>query len=853
MKLISCHIENYGSLSDRDISFDSGITCIYRENGAGKSTLASFIRSVLYGMDSTRKGARNFEDRTHYLPFAGGKFGGSLTLEKDGEIYRIERTFDSRTRTRDTLKVYLNDEPFDRYDGNIGEIITGMDLDTFTRTVFINSETADVSSSGSISSKLIEFVNNTDDGNYESAVKILDNARKKIQADKNANDLRSRLTHQIRDLRSEIASIEELSEKLGSDYKKRNALAAEIKKDEEDIKKAGELRLLINDWQTYDEYLHLAETESSKLRELTAEYPEGYPDEQELAELKNCIRENIAVNARLSGESFGDDKQNELTKLDTIFAGDPPDEDEVSYIQDCIKAIGIIETAASSAKERLRSPRREELKAIFSVGLPDTDTLKETAYDVSRCKHLHAELERRISSGGKYSSSEDEDELTPVLFVVIAVLVMLIGAVLLVTGKMLFGLFTGIIGVILMFRSTYTLFNRRMANITSRRSQSRSPGIIRLRADISACEERILAFLAPYGYDGRDGVVIEFADFCRSLQEYHDMETDENVTGPKLKALLEKKDTLIDVIGSFFGRYGFESDDMQRSLNAISVASARYEALVHEKRACGNDIETLEDSLSGNSMKIRSITGKYGISLGDDPPTALSGLEHDIHIINAQKAAASAAAERAENFRVRRGLEARPAEKYDAAAMDAALYAKRQELAKLDSSIESGDRITELLPDRRAELADLTEQLDDALKRHRILVAARDMLRSAEDQLKKKYADPVLNSYFRYTDVLEKTLGEKVIMDKNYQVYFEKNGEYRSERHLSDGQRSLCALCLRLALTDNMFHDDKPILILDDPFTFLDDVHMKKAAELLTDLASDRQIIYFCCHMSRKV
>lgn len=39
MKLIRCHIENFGVLSDFDFSFAEGLTTICQSNGFGKSNL----------------------------------------------------------------------------------------------------------------------------------------------------------------------------------------------------------------------------------------------------------------------------------------------------------------------------------------------------------------------------------------------------------------------------------------------------------------------------------------------------------------------------------------------------------------------------------------------------------------------------------------------------------------------------------------------------------------------------------------------------------------------------------------------------------------------------------------------
>ena len=38
MRLLRCHIENFGVLSGFDYEFESGLTVICRENGFGKST-----------------------------------------------------------------------------------------------------------------------------------------------------------------------------------------------------------------------------------------------------------------------------------------------------------------------------------------------------------------------------------------------------------------------------------------------------------------------------------------------------------------------------------------------------------------------------------------------------------------------------------------------------------------------------------------------------------------------------------------------------------------------------------------------------------------------------------------------
>ena len=60
MKLLELHINGFGKIHDRTISFSDGINVIYGRNEAGKSTLHTFIRGMLFGMERGRgRAARN--------------------------------------------------------------------------------------------------------------------------------------------------------------------------------------------------------------------------------------------------------------------------------------------------------------------------------------------------------------------------------------------------------------------------------------------------------------------------------------------------------------------------------------------------------------------------------------------------------------------------------------------------------------------------------------------------------------------------------------------------------------------------------------------------------------------------
>ena len=93
MKIISCHIENFGKLHDCTLHFADGLNTFCEENGWGKSTFAAFVRAMFYGLEGDRKRSIEENERKRYAPWQGGVFGGQLTFEANGKEYRISRVF----------------------------------------------------------------------------------------------------------------------------------------------------------------------------------------------------------------------------------------------------------------------------------------------------------------------------------------------------------------------------------------------------------------------------------------------------------------------------------------------------------------------------------------------------------------------------------------------------------------------------------------------------------------------------------------------------------------------------------------------------------------------------------------
>lgn len=179
MKLIKCHIENFGKLENFDYDFKDGLNTIKQENGFGKTTFASFIKAMFYGLDAKRN-TKVLTDRKKYEPWQGGSFGGNIEFEIDGKKYKVERFF-GKKEADDTFKIYdlSTNLEIDDFSNNLGEEIFKLNKEAYERSTFISGQNMETSMNDSINAKLGNILENENDINSsEKAIKTLDDAIK---------------------------------------------------------------------------------------------------------------------------------------------------------------------------------------------------------------------------------------------------------------------------------------------------------------------------------------------------------------------------------------------------------------------------------------------------------------------------------------------------------------------------------------------------------------------------------------------------------------------------------------------------------------------------------------------------
>lgn len=155
MKLLRCHVENFGKLQDVTLDFSDTVTAINEKNGWGKSTLVVFLKVMLFGFANESKRNMLENERKHYKPWQQGVYGGQLSFECRGKCYQITRTFGTRER-EDTFEIIdlATNLPTQDFGKKPGEELFQIDRESFEKTVYIAQNDCEAKATDAITAKI---------------------------------------------------------------------------------------------------------------------------------------------------------------------------------------------------------------------------------------------------------------------------------------------------------------------------------------------------------------------------------------------------------------------------------------------------------------------------------------------------------------------------------------------------------------------------------------------------------------------------------------------------------------------------------------------------------------------------
>ena len=218
MRICRIEIEEFGRLQNFCLTPGKGVTLIEGANESGKSTLLAFLRFVLYGFPPKR--GRDGDEREKRLSWQTGRAGGSLTLEWQGDTYRILRRCVGRG-TRDTAMEELSVLRLPQGDAvalegkSPGEYFLGLPAELYDGSLcLIQSDAARVSTPGM--GDAVGDLLFTGDAAYsaESAMRRLQDARRELQHLKGGGGRIAELEAELAELDGAIATATEQGEKL---------------------------------------------------------------------------------------------------------------------------------------------------------------------------------------------------------------------------------------------------------------------------------------------------------------------------------------------------------------------------------------------------------------------------------------------------------------------------------------------------------------------------------------------------------------------------------------------------------------------------------------------------------------
>ena len=806
MKLISCYIENFGLLHAQSYSFSKGLNCCISENGTGKTTLTAFIEAMLYGIGDTRRQALDENPRKKYMPWQGGKFGGSLTLEVGKKKYVIERFFGQRPAD-DTFRLIDADSArvSEDYGDDIGEKLFGIDRDGFLRTAFLSEKNLQGKNDNkSIAAKLSDLVGvDGDVGGFDEAIKLLEERRKFYFKKGNTGEI-ANVKERISECQRKIDSLEMLEAET---HRKESALRELYTERSrlEDLEKdqRGKRTLLSRERERnaheerYSAMLAAVRQERDKLARVEEFFARHLPTASEI----DRIRDSHTTAERLRSEALAEGGNEEYAELSTFFKNGT----DFAEIADA-------ERSAELAQERA---------AQISAFSTDSDEYSVKMRKIFKDKAPDRESIAAAESSGKKT-------LGPVK---IAALVL--GIALSVGGIAVgsaYGYIAAAIGTVVAVAAAILTFKpKKSKELLSFLQEYGVDDAIDPKAGL----EQIKTNLVHY-----EGLMEERENRSQVLEEEHSMHS------LKVYSFLEKfpavlADTPLDCVRSIKHKY------------------TRYYALTQAGEA----------EASGKLEKLRrsDALGKEVSEFLAQFPTVtaapFSEIRDRLNEYNHLRAGVARLEDECDVYAVKYGVTGKLSQSRDISeeSIDATiteLGEKIRELtaraALLEQEIDTARREIE----RKDEYVMAKDELEELLLAHTdsldVIKKTALYLRMACDNITSKYLGKTKASFEEYSRLIAGIDGEYTL-NTSFELMRTEHGESHGIESYSRGTKDLYALGLRLALIDALYENEAPFIILDDPFISLDDVRLERAKATLKSIGKSRQILYFTCAKSRAI
>lgn len=891
MKIVKCHIENFGKLTDFTYNFSDGLNEFCEENGWGKSTLAAFIRVMLYGFENEGRRDELENERKRYRPWQGGVYGGSLSFETDGRRYLAERTFGAKS-SEDTFALRNLDTNMecDDFSSNLGEDIFKLDAKSFMRTIYISQNDCETVVTDAIHAKMGNLVDATDDiNNYDTVINGFKKTLNEMTPSRKTGYI-YKLREQIAEKNNELRSRPEVDASVRriSDYRSEQRLKYE--------KLSEELKAISDKQQVLSEYMELA-AKREEYERINNEYNErksvflaeaeyfkcGIPEEQEL---DSAIENNISLAAAKSSVeryTLSESEGNILNAARQRFTEGIPENSEIQAAYELAK--NLKELKELQQKNGLSAQEREEYEsgmAFFDGRVPEEGEIEEyirewNAYQekksgmASKRSALYAlwQVDRQNKDRKRKNGQKA------------AVFMLICGAVLLIAGltayKLTFVLNTLAVGaaagigaaMLIVGAVVFFIENKRNNNISE--ESDRMP----IEDEIEQDQRYMDEVLADIGELFNEfGLQYSEAAVPETLYDLKNKSAGLRRLISKAKAF-EGFDKSREIEETAFRLNGFLSKYYSENESGMDC----YEACIHRLSESANEYAGLEEKnknfadacnqVARLEGELNSFLVKYGF---DGCMGGLSELLSDIRSHFQSYVPAKTEYDRSgleksaferENDIERIMALQRPKDAESPEMLNSRAAKIHDDMEQTHKNILDYDKQLADLQERMDELDELSseieiekEQYEAYRRKYELINKTREYMEKAKISFTAKYVAPVKSGFDKYYSMINKAVTDEGIpgeyyidADSNVTVY--EAGMQRESRFLSRGLQDLTGICMRMSLIEAMYKNERPFVVFDDPFVNLDAARTAGGLKLLDEIASEYQIIYFTCHPGR--
>ena len=883
MRLISCHIENFGKLHDFDLDLEKGLNVILKDNGWGKSSLATFLRTMFYGFLGDTKRSITENERKRFKPWQGGTYGGRITFEKGGKTYILTRIFgEKEAEDSFELRDYNTNMISKDYTTKIGEELFGINNESFMRSVFIGQNDAVTSSTDVISSKVGKLVDNSDDlSNYDNALKILTEKLNALNPRRATGSI-SKRKDEITKYERMVKEGEGIKESITEQEKKLEVARGTIKQllgtREENTKLQKKLNEEKAKETIFSERKRLLDTVAAKaavLENNRKNFKDEVPGMEEINGILPVSHALKSKESELSSYTLSAEEKTQLSHYEKVFEGGVPEEEQMNAISE--KCSELIRTEQLAAAESLTEEEEKILNKTAALFPKGDEEFKEAVKSWNERNEDAAELKAVCSAQEEHNKKVSEikkGKNLPVAALSIGAVILLAGVILLIIGESInvspivggilagVGLCIAVTGLILLFGNKKKTAG---LNMESEELSRRRTGLEEKIRTINLSTEK---YLSRFGISFIPEHVQD--DLMAISGQYAEVNVIKN---KKEKAALggnaEKTEALKTEIAAYLNNYivsepftadpteSLTGDFLKGKLHDLEGACVKYRTLSEKEQRYDTAVAQYREL----RQQVEEFLKKYGFTLEEKPDEQLLKLRdmaddyYDAgkNLKEAQKAVSDYEEQHKDELSEapeEHGLSLKDVES-DAQKIDASIDNARQNIIAYENRLNA---LRESL-DEWEELGDTLKTLkteqDEEKKLYKYTSTAKDALVKAKETMTSRYVKPLLESLKTYYKAITGLDPEVLHMDANTNITIDEAGLQRDAELFSTGYRDLFGIALRVSFADAMYTDEIPFLIMDDPFVNLDDSKLKNVREFLEFLAEKYQILYFTCSTAR--